>query len=63
MKIVVYICDKFFREIDNVREIRRSGDYFRIFQYGVSAAASIYVSIENGDTRLEITSYPDDYPF
>lgn len=63
MKIVVYIRDKFFREIDNVREIRRSGDYFRIFQYGVSAAASIYVSIEGGDTRLEITSYPDDYPF
>lgn len=63
MKIVVYIRDKVFREIDNVREIRRSGDYFRIFQYGVSAASSIYVSTEGGDTRLEITSYPDDYPF
>lgn len=63
MKIVVYIREKFFLEIDNVREIKRSGSYFRIFQYGVHPAASIYISIENGDTRLEITSYPDDYPF
>lgn len=63
MKVQVYYQGKLIREVDNVREIIRTGDKFRLLQYGVRLGAAIYVPAEDGVTRLEVTSYPSDYPF